>query len=228
MSATTSTASPNTNLGWVALTAGECPSANACKSLPDCSNNMQVGDLCEADSTLPNGDRNFNINNCGSYDVFRYTNLSCQLDIDLGNSVSITSAKVNGQCVRSLTVNEGDSVNVELNYLNSESQCPGCVEQIYVGIGGIGQRLNCIYNGNPRDHDYDSYTLPLRNLRPGTYKIVADASWQYSCQHKTDGHEIATVTVLSSGRRNLEDEDEDSFPNLDEFFDDGRLLRMFN
>merc|ERR1712176_1623655 len=31
------------------------------------------GELCEADSTLPNGATNFNINNCGSFDVFRYT-----------------------------------------------------------------------------------------------------------------------------------------------------------
>lgn len=34
---------------------------------------MNEGELCEADSTLPNGETNYNVNNCGNYDVFRYT-----------------------------------------------------------------------------------------------------------------------------------------------------------
>ena len=31
---------------------------------------MEKGDNCEADRTLPDGNVQFNINNCGSYDVF--------------------------------------------------------------------------------------------------------------------------------------------------------------
>jgi len=34
---------------------------------------MNEGELCEADSTLPNGETNYNVNNCGTYDVFRKT-----------------------------------------------------------------------------------------------------------------------------------------------------------
>jgi len=55
---------------WVPLRASECP-ANAA-SFPDCHDSMGSGELCEADTPLPNGDSNFNINNCGVYDMFRY------------------------------------------------------------------------------------------------------------------------------------------------------------
>merc|ERR1712045_951413 len=84
---------PSVNLGWVGVTSSECPSDNG-RSLPDCSRNMQVGALCAAVSRLPNDNRQYNINNCGSFNVFRYinTNLGCQRNIDLGRSVSITSA----------------------------------------------------------------------------------------------------------------------------------------
>jgi len=57
---------------YVPISTSECPRDNG-RNLADCKLNMSEGELCEADSTLPNGARNFNINNCGSYDVFRYT-----------------------------------------------------------------------------------------------------------------------------------------------------------
>jgi len=56
----------------VPISSSECPADNG-KNLLDCSMNMAEGMLCEADSALPNGDTNFNINNCGGYDVFRFT-----------------------------------------------------------------------------------------------------------------------------------------------------------
>jgi len=55
---------------WVPLRASECP-ANAA-SFPDCHDSMGSGELCEADTPLPNGDSNYNIDNCGVYDMFRY------------------------------------------------------------------------------------------------------------------------------------------------------------
>ena len=34
---------------------------------------MTVNDLCEADRTLPDGNTNYNIDNCpGGHDIFRY------------------------------------------------------------------------------------------------------------------------------------------------------------
>jgi len=45
-----------------------CPPSPA--NLPECTAQMACGDVCEADRTLPDGNTNYNIDNCGSYDVF--------------------------------------------------------------------------------------------------------------------------------------------------------------
>merc|ERR1712117_515501 len=62
----------STACNYVPISTSECPSDKG-RSLADCKLNMSEGELCEADSVLPNGATNFNINNCGSYDVFKYT-----------------------------------------------------------------------------------------------------------------------------------------------------------
>merc|ERR1711971_504743 len=76
-SSTSTTSSPGGQgtSDWVAIPASQCPADNG-RTLKDCSRNMKVGELCEADSRLPNGNNVFNINNCGSYDVFRHVKVS--------------------------------------------------------------------------------------------------------------------------------------------------------
>ena len=46
----------------------ECPSNS---DLPECTSLMAPGSLCEADQRLPDGNSNFDVDNCGGYDVFR-------------------------------------------------------------------------------------------------------------------------------------------------------------
>jgi len=58
---------------WEALTAEECPSSYAAWMMADCHDGMVSGELCEADSILPNNNRDYNIDNCGFFDVFRYS-----------------------------------------------------------------------------------------------------------------------------------------------------------
>jgi len=58
---------------WRAVPAAECPTMYEAWTMPDCHDGMVSGELCEADSILPNNNRNYNINNCGSFDVFRYS-----------------------------------------------------------------------------------------------------------------------------------------------------------
>ena len=60
---------------FIALSYLECPcswdNTSGC-DLPECSNNLDTNGLCEADSELPDGNSNYNINNCiSSYDVFK-------------------------------------------------------------------------------------------------------------------------------------------------------------
>ena len=62
---------------FVAVSEEDCPCSDkddsGCKSLPECSSSMNENDLCEADQKLPDGNTNFNVNNCAAfYDVFRY------------------------------------------------------------------------------------------------------------------------------------------------------------
>ena len=46
----------------------ECP---ADPDLKECTSHMMNGEFCEADQRLPDGNTNFDINNCGNYDVFK-------------------------------------------------------------------------------------------------------------------------------------------------------------
>jgi len=75
--------------GWVPVTSSECPADNG-KNLPECSSTMSEGDLCEADSALPNGNSVYNINNCGAYDVFKY---SCNIQQAGCSHVPISSSE---------------------------------------------------------------------------------------------------------------------------------------
>ena len=45
-----------------------CPTDS---NLDECHKGMTSDELCEADKPLPDGNSNFEINNCGNYDVFK-------------------------------------------------------------------------------------------------------------------------------------------------------------
>ena len=48
----------------------ECPTDSG--HLAECSGTMENGELCEADHTLPDGRKSFNVNNCDNgYDVYK-------------------------------------------------------------------------------------------------------------------------------------------------------------
>jgi len=117
----------------------------------------------------------------------------CEQGFGIGHTFGVKSWLINGACANAVTVNAGDSVDVHIEYESWEHGCSGCIEQMYVGIRG--QKLDCVYNGNPNGHLHDDHTLTLANLAPGTYQIVATASWQYNCVTRTDGRWIGTVHV---------------------------------
>jgi len=117
----------------------------------------------------------------------------CEQGFGIGHTFGVKSWLINGKCANAVAVNAGDSVDVHIDYESWEHGCSGCIEQMYVGIRG--QKLDCIYNGNPNGHLHDDHTLTLANLAKGTYQIVAASSWQFSCVTKTDGRWIGTVHV---------------------------------
>ena len=55
---------------FVPVTKFECPED---PDIKECDNDMRENELCEADKTLPDGNKNFSIDNCNDYDVFKCT-----------------------------------------------------------------------------------------------------------------------------------------------------------
>ena len=53
---------------YVPVSQNECPSN---PELPECTPSMSNGELCEADVPLPDGNQNYDVNNCAGYDVFK-------------------------------------------------------------------------------------------------------------------------------------------------------------
>ena len=55
----------------------ECPCGDkdvpVCHNLPECSYDMTINALCEANNILPDNNTNYDVNNCpGGSDVFKY------------------------------------------------------------------------------------------------------------------------------------------------------------
>ena len=61
---------------FVPVSEADCPCSDNDPTgciLPECSYNMNQNGLCNAGQILPNGDDNYDVNNCpGGHDVFRY------------------------------------------------------------------------------------------------------------------------------------------------------------
>jgi len=51
---------------------GQCVSTSSSRAnnIGGCHAHMKIGEKCEADKTLPDGNTNFNIDNCFAYDIF--------------------------------------------------------------------------------------------------------------------------------------------------------------
>lgn len=118
----------------------------------------------------------------------------CKQSINIGRQVQVTEFSINGMCDNEVEVEQGEAVKIHLEYYNPEVGCTGCLEQVLVGIKG--EMLDCIYHGNPWGHITDDHTITIpADAKPGTYEIVARATYQYSCLHFTDGVTIAKVHV---------------------------------
>ena len=74
---------------FVAVPANECPCTNADTSgcdLQECSYSMSINALCEADQTLPDGNTNWETDQCpGTYDVYRFTGGNIVLQDKISN-----------------------------------------------------------------------------------------------------------------------------------------------
>ena len=63
---------PTGACNFEAISSSECPkNVMNVTGFSECSLGMDHNELCEAKTTLPDGNTNYNINSCGEYDVFK-------------------------------------------------------------------------------------------------------------------------------------------------------------
>lgn len=113
--------------------------------------------------------------------------------IDVGRTMHVMDFTVNGECSENLRLRVGEKAHVKLHWENLETECPGCIEQMYVGLQGTS--LDCIFSDNENYDTRGIYEYDTDMLLPGTYKLVSTSSWQYSCADRTDGEVLATLKV---------------------------------
>ena len=51
---------------------------SGCNNLPECSYKLNLQDFCKANQILPDGNDNYNVNNCPGHNVFRYQGIKVQ------------------------------------------------------------------------------------------------------------------------------------------------------
>jgi len=108
-----------------------CPPSPA--NLPDCTRGMACGSLCEADSPLPDGQANYDINNCGSYDVFEKV-CSDQAQPTPSPTTPVTSPPVQG------------ATYVPAPTCPSDPDLPECTDQ--TACGGLCEADRPLPDGN--------------------------------------------------------------------------------
>jgi hypothetical protein len=73
------------------------------------------------------------------------------LPVSDGYLVTINGIDIQGQGRRA-QVSPGGSVTVNVNYFISDPGCPGCIDQILIGIADdvtFNEPMGCVYNGSP-------------------------------------------------------------------------------
>jgi len=124
----------------------------------------------------------------------------------VGSSVSWGGAVISGVLLSSATSNPGaiaaasnvleiesggtspNQVTVSFNYSIVNSGCPGCVDQIQVGLNSEASPQVCAYSGVPFPPTpvtgSPSITINVPNT-PGRYYISTDVSEDYGCQYSS-------------------------------------------
>lgn len=87
---------------------------------------------------------------------------------------------------RSMQVPPGGSVTVTVFYFISDPECPGCIDQILIGLAddlGFNEPMGCIYNGQPGSSGVQgagqlTFSAPIT---PGNYYVRFHYGQAFSC-----------------------------------------------
>jgi hypothetical protein len=113
--------------------------------------------------------------------IFPITNISAQTCDTNWNILSIIGIKSDYQ--------SGETISGNISFrLNNPSVCPGCLQQILVGIVDSQTEVidvQCVYDGIPKvcpQWTIGTANFSLKNpVTPGKYKIIAANYYQHSC-----------------------------------------------
>ncbi|MCJ7653786.1 MAG: restriction endonuclease [Dehalococcoidia bacterium] len=139
--------------------------------------------------------------------IFPLANASAQTCDDWNWDVwGISGIKTNYQL--------GETISGSISFkINNPSYCPGCVQQILVGLVDSQNRVidvKCIYDGRPKvcpEWTIDTVNVSWENpASPGTYRLLATQDANYSCSDAKPNFRpnesyknIATITVVVAG-----------------------------
>lgn len=100
--------------------------------------------------------------------------------------VAISGTDINGTGSDQARIGPGDSFTVSFDYTIIDTACPGCIDQIQVGIvtrDGVGESQDCAYDGQPGASgvtNNGSVNL-VAPADTGTYYIAFDRAQHFSC-----------------------------------------------
>jgi len=118
---------------FVPVSEEECPDLATSRALANCYDSMQPGELCEADSALPDGNKNYNINNCqGGYDVFQYTCSGIESDDDHESQTDGKFQLIGSGLCRS---SNNQSVRGKAHLSKTDAQCRQECESSSICVG---------------------------------------------------------------------------------------------
>jgi hypothetical protein len=107
------------------------------------------------------------------------------LPISDGYLITIGAIDIQGQGRRA-QASPGGSVTVSVDYFISDPECPGCIDQILIGIAddlAFNEPMGCVYNGQPGSSGVEgvgqlTFTAPTT---PGNYYVRFHYGQDFSC-----------------------------------------------
>ncbi|WP_224371083.1 hypothetical protein [Hyalangium versicolor] len=114
-------------------------------------------------------------------------NVPSPASIDMGFHFTLSNVSINGSIIPSATVPAGQNFLLDLDYSVQDTNCPGCYDQIIVGLVSSDpavpqQPLACVYDGMPMSGDsgHSQLSLPAPT-QPGTYTLRVHYGQDISC-----------------------------------------------
>ena len=113
--------------------------------------------------------------------------------------ITFNNISLSGSGNNNITLNYGDTISISFDYdvVFCEGDCPGCIVQHYIGLGGTSDQILCVNQTYGNGSVNSNITIPNT---PGLYYIQYTLTLDYSCQpvifNTNYNYAIACIEVL--------------------------------